>query len=119
MPFTYMVNKCPNCETEIEPGFEICWKCRYSFADHKIIETVIAGQNHFEGAINCLRCGVPMVYAGQRKIQDRIHWTTVGNLFELLSNMDSFDLYVCPKCNKVEFFLSLPNSQENNESTIS
>ena len=54
-----------------------------------------------------------MVFAGKRKIQERIHWTTVGNLFELLSNMDSFDLYVCPQCDKVEFFVSSPKVIED------
>jgi len=44
-----------------------------------------------------------------------MHWTTVGNLVELLSNMDSFDLYVCPQCDKVEFFVSPPPIIENKE----
>ena len=30
-----------------------------------------------------------------------------GNLFELFQNRESFDLYVCPKCGKVEFFIPL------------
>jgi len=109
------MKNCPNCNTEIEPGFEICWKCQYSFADQKVIETVVPGQNHFYATINCLRCEVPMIFAGTRKIQDRMHWTTVGNLLELLSNMDSFDLYVCPQCDKVEFFVSPPPIIENKE----
>jgi len=56
-----------------------------------------------------------MIFAGTRKIQERIHWTTVGNLFELLSNMDAFDLYVCPKCDKVEFFVSPPAIVDAND----
>jgi len=98
----------PHCAAEIEPGFEVCWKCSYSFAEQKVIETLVPGRNHFNATIKCLRCHVPMVFAGTRKIHDRIHWTTIGNLIELLSNMDSFDLYLCPRCDKVEFFLSSP-----------
>jgi|GEM_PF-3319321 len=56
-----------------------------------------------------------MIFAGTRKIQDRMHWTTFGNLIELLSNMDSFDLYVCPQCDKVEFFVSPPSIIGNKE----
>lgn len=107
------MNTCPNCNTEIEPGFEICWQCQYSFADQKVIEPVLTGQNHFYATINCLRCAVPMVFAGKRKIQERMHWTTVGNLIELLSDTDSFDLYVCPQCDKVEFFVSSPKVMDN------
>ena len=52
-----------------------------------------------------------MVFGGTRKIQDRQHWTTFGNLVELLANRDSFDLFVCPKCGKVEFFIPLSLGQ--------
>ena len=31
----------------------------------------------------------------------------LGNLFELFQNREAFDLYVCPKCGKVEFFVPL------------
>ena len=109
------MKNCPNCNAEIEHGFEICWKCQYSFADQKVIEPVELGQNHFYSTINCLRCDVPMTFAGTRKIQDRIHWTTPGILLELLSNTDSFDLFVCPQCDKVEFFISPPKGILNNE----
>lgn len=34
----------------------------------------------------------------------------LGNLFELFQNREAFDLYVCPKCGKVEFlFLWIEN----------
>lgn len=28
----------------------------------------------------------------------------MGNIFEIFLNRESFDLYLCPKCGKVEFF---------------
>lgn len=113
------MKNCPNCNEEIEHGFEICWKCQYSFVDQKVIAPVELGQNHFYSTINCLRCDVPMTFAGTRKIQDRIHWTTPGILLELLSNRDSFNLFVCPQCDKVEFFISPPKGIINNEQTNS
>ena len=35
-----------------------------------------------------------------------------GNLFELFQNREAFDLYVCPKCGKVEFFVPLDRERE-------
>jgi len=102
------MKNCPNCQAEVEPDFDICWKCQYSFTEKKVIESPELGRNHFYSLINCLRCSIPMIFAGSRKIQERQHWTTLGNLFELLSNRDSFDLFVCPQCGKVEFFISSP-----------
>ena len=36
----------------------------------------------------------------------------LGNLFELFQNREAFDLYVCPKCGKVEFFVPLDRERE-------
>ena len=103
---------CPNCNAEIESGFEICWKCQYNFVSKKIEMPVGLAQNQYYTSLNCLRCDLPMVFAGTRKIQERIHWTTIGNVLELLTNTDSFDLFVCPQCNKVEFFVFAPPGAE-------
>ena len=44
----------------------------------------------------CTRCHAEMRYRGTRTLLGE-----VGNLF---SNSDSFDLYVCPKCGHAELF---------------
>ena len=44
--------------------------------------------------LQCLRCEDTMVYQGN-----------FGNLLELFTNRESFDLYVCPSCGKVEFYM--------------
>jgi hypothetical protein len=103
------MKNCPNCQAEVETNFDVCWKCLYNFSEQKVITTPELGQSSFYSTINCLRCSIPMVFGGTRKIQDRQHWSTIGNLVELLSNKDSFDLFVCPQCGKVEFFIELPD----------
>jgi len=106
---------CPNCQTEIEPGYEICWKCQYSFANRKVIksEDTIETLNHSYASIKCLRCSVTMIYAGQRKFHEGFHFGTVGILIEFLSEKDTYDLFLCPRCGKVEFFVPVPAGFED------
>lgn len=96
---------CPNCNEEIEEGFEICWKCNYSLTEQKISEFPaedIGGRD-----LKCLRCSVPMLYSGKFKFHEGVNPGVFGNIFEIFLNRESFDLYSCPKCGKVEFFRPL------------
>ena len=54
-----------------------------------------------------------MLYAGQRKFHEGFHFGAIGVLYEFLSEKDSFDLFFCPRCGKVEFFMPLPAGFEN------
>lgn len=47
---------------------------------------------------DCLRCHAEMSYRGTR--------TMLGEVGNLFSHSDTFDLYVCPKCGHVELFAS-------------
>ena len=93
---------CPNCNAEVEENFQICWNCNYSFTEKKVIEfkECVPGAKE----INCLRCDVPMIYSGNYKFHEGAKLGALGNLFEIFLNRESFDLYLCPKCGKVEFF---------------
>lgn len=96
---------CPNCHEEVEDNFEICWKCNYSFTDGKILD--LESADDAGRAIDCLRCHVRMAYSGEYKFLEGTRLGALGNLFELFQNRETFDLYVCPKCGKVEFFSPL------------
>jgi len=102
------MKNCPNCHEEIEDNFEICWNCNYSMTENKVIEfedPVIEGTRK----INCLRCDIAMIYSGNYKFHEGTRLGMFGNLMEAFINRESFDLYLCPKCGKVEFFTALTN----------
>jgi len=87
---------CTNCNSEVEDHFDLCWNCNYSFDENKVVEI-----KEFTGGskeINCLRCAVPMKYSGNYRFHE-------GFLTGVFSNKEIFDLYLCPKCGKVEFFV--------------
>lgn len=100
------MKKCPNCQAEMEESFDVCWKCNYSISEQKIInyeeEKAIEKRE-----INCLRCDVPMIYSGNYKFHEGFKFGLFGNLMEAFVNKESFDLHLCPKCGKVEFFTPL------------
>lgn len=101
------MKNCPNCNAEIEENFELCWNCNYSLTEQKIIDIKDLNENKKE--IDCLRCNVQLIFSGEFKFHEGPKIGIFGNLFEVFVNRESFDLYVCPKCGKVEFFIPLNN----------
>ena len=54
--------------------------------------------------MNCLRCECEMDYAGKEKLQlGKTGWV-LGDLPNLLAGALEVDIYICPKCGKLEFF---------------
>lgn len=94
---------CPNCNVEIEQGFDLCWNCCYSFTEKQVIKPEEIEDNH--KSIDCLRCNTKLLYSGNYNFHEGKRVGVFGNLFELLVNKENFDIYVCPKCGKVEFYI--------------
>ncbi len=94
---------CPNCGVEIETNFDVCWNCNYSLKEKHILEFA---DSEKKKDIRCLRCNVKLDYSGAYKFHEGAKIGFFGNLFEAFVNREKFDLYTCPKCGKVEFFIS-------------
>ncbi len=98
------MKECPNCHEEVDDHFDICWNCNYSFIEKKVLD-----ENEFEEEgqrkLECLRCHVPMRYSGEYGFHEGTRFGALGNLLELFENKERFDLYVCPQCGKIEFFI--------------
>ncbi len=132
---------CPNCKSEMEDNFDLCWNCQYSFSEnrkvpenefsvvcpyckievdssyticpncqHKLGEKFMpADTSEFSGnlSIECLRCKVPMFFKGNSRFHQGTRVGIHGNLFEFTANRESFDLYFCPQCGKIELFIPM------------
>ena len=59
------------------------------------------------GALQCLRCRSDLRYAGVKKFHEgsRGWGFWLGDLGELFTHREEFDLYVCPRCGRVEMFV--------------
>jgi rRNA maturation endonuclease Nob1 len=120
---------CPNCKAELEDNFEICWKCQYSLVDDKVLvdsdyklvcpacRTIVDETMQFcpvcrfdlskyqmvkkkagDKVVECASCKVPIFLLGKYEFQEGFDWG-------IFTNRESFNLYVCPKCRKLEFYL--------------
>ena len=90
---------CPNCQAEVESNFNLCWNCNYSFTENQVLEIYeeIPGDRN----LDCLRCTTKMKFTGNYKFHEGPKLLLFG---ELSRNREEFEIYLCPKCGKVEFF---------------
>jgi predicted amidophosphoribosyltransferase len=94
---------CPKCNSEIDSSSNYCPNCQQVLDDFKFYgkDPNSLKKKH----LNCLRCKAQLNYSGNFKFHEGTKIGALGDLFELFSNRESFDLYVCPNCGKVEFYL--------------
>ncbi len=125
--------KCTKCSKRIDDDFQVCWNCGTSVdgtedpefrkADDVgpgagedsdvenetgIREGYPAGsRRHAEKAVHCLRCEQAMGFAGTKSFHEGFQWGgLLGDLGQFLVNQFSFDIYVCQRCGRAEFFVS-------------
>ena len=55
--------------------------------------------------MNCLRCGITLEHAGTKKFHQGPSLGVLGDWAELFVGHESLDMYVCPQCGHVEFFV--------------
>jgi hypothetical protein len=56
-------------------------------------------------APECLRCEVRLRYVGEKSFHEGTRWGAIGELGHLFERSSSFDVYVCPQCGHVDFFV--------------
>ena len=53
----------------------------------------------------CARCQKSLEFVGSKRFHEGTNWGILGELGELFVKRERFDVYVCPRCGKVEFFV--------------
>jgi hypothetical protein len=92
---------CSKCRESIEDSFEACWKCGTS----KDGEADAAFEPVVVKTVACLRCEAALEHVGTKRFHEGTRWGVFGELGELFVKRDRFDVYACPMCGHVEFFL--------------
>jgi hypothetical protein len=103
VPDTEFPQVCQHCKTEADASFAFCPNCHQPLGLNRTASDTSGLSGTRE--IDCLRCKVPMFFKGNSNFRERTRVGIPGNLVEFLSNRESFDLYFCPQCGKIEFFL--------------
>jgi hypothetical protein len=55
--------------------------------------------------MRCPRCPAKLEYQGTKKFHEGANWGILGELGEIFVNRQQFDVYTCPRCGRVEFFV--------------
>jgi hypothetical protein len=58
-----------------------------------------------EAVLECARCEVELRFLGTKKFHEGAHLGIIGEVGHLFENSESFDVYVCPSCGHVDFFV--------------
>lgn len=58
---------------------------------------------------NCIRCDSEMKFAGTKEFREGINWGVLGDFGGLFEGHTSLEMYICPECLRVEFFVSEPD----------
>lgn len=91
---------CSKCRETVEDTFEVCWNCGTSITGEPAPSAPEAPRD-----LTCLRCSATIEHLGTRRFHEGTNWGVLGELGELFVKREQFDIYACPKCGKVEFFV--------------
>jgi len=108
---------CSKCGESVEDSFDVCWKCGTSWdgvANPKFQDETARVQEPAPvvpvapataNPISCLRCKGTLQHAGTRRFHEGTNWGVLGELGEFFVKRERFDVYACPQCGHVEFFV--------------
>lgn len=111
--------KCLKCSEEVNEELDVCWNCE---ADRRGVLPKGASStkrdnrdaelkrflNKKHGPKKCSACQCALKFVGSREFHEGANWGMLGDLGELFVARTSLEMYACPTCLRVEFFLSDP-----------
>lgn len=100
---------CPTCHESVDYNLEVCWNCQHNKDGviPKAFSTSAEVERRTDEAPKriCLRCETNMTYAGKREFHEGMRWGMFGDLAEFFVNQTKLEMYFCPSCRHVEFFV--------------
>ncbi|MEN1925880.1 hypothetical protein [Luteimonas qiangzhengi] len=106
------VEICKACGEPIEEGYATCWKCGTGVDGSPPAAEFVpdAGPpKDMLRILDCLRCSMQLEFVRRMKFHEgSLRPGVLLDAGRLLTNRESFDIYACPACGKVEFYLAGP-----------
>jgi hypothetical protein len=107
---------CSKCRESVDSAFDVCWNCGTSkegVEDPTFqkaprpdgLQQPLEEHRRPVNLISCLRCNQQLQHAGTRRFHEGTNWGVLGELGEWFVKRERFDVYVCPRCGHVEFFV--------------
>lgn len=108
MPGTW---SCPRCHEAVDASFDACWKCGTTKGGDldpsftPVPDAHVSSSSPEPNPIACVRCERLLDYVGRKRFHEGTNWGALGELGELFVKREHFDVYVCPRCGRVELFV--------------
>ena len=106
MSLIMCMKNCPNCKEEVPSQYDICWNCNYNFISKNIHNFESTADRYIvePKKLKCLRCQNAMSYVKSIGIAEMPTWSLFGEDGHSFNKNNSFDIYMCLNCYKVEWF---------------
>ena len=104
---------CGKCGEEVEDTLDLCWNCQASRSGRaslgstaeRIVDHAATVANRKFKPMNCLRCNQRIEYIGAKEFHEGANWGVLGDLAEVFVGHETLEMYHCPQCGHVEFFV--------------
>jgi hypothetical protein len=105
---------CLNCNDQVDERYEVCWKCQHyrsgqvapGFSTVEIEDPAQAEALSTKWSDkNCVACKCELTYVGRKEFHEGMRWGALGDLAELFVSNTALEMYFCPTCRRVEFFM--------------
>jgi hypothetical protein len=110
--------KCALCQEDVEDGLKVCWNCQTDKSGVLSTEPAPDGGdedaelkrflNRKHSPKSCAVCHTALKFAGTKEFHEGTNFGILGDFGELFIQSTGLEMYVCPTCWRVEFFLSEP-----------
>ena len=86
---------CKQCGASVGDTADVCWRCA----------TPRSAAGRTVSRVRCMQCDRDLEYVGTKSFHEGTRWGVLGDIGELFVNKQKLDLYCCPRCGRVEFFV--------------
>jgi hypothetical protein len=111
--------QCVKCREKHDDSFDTCWNCGTTEAGVADPSFRKVGNDESDANANskseatktskfpltCPLCDQGLDFVGTKNFHEGTRWGVLGDLAELFVNKERFDIYCCPRCGRVEFFV--------------
>jgi hypothetical protein len=104
--------ECIKCHEQLEDTFDVCWNCgtskegvedaNFRKAEDVLPEDLSTAADVEPDPLCCPRCNQRLDFVGTKSFKE---WKFFGDIEVLFGGREKFDMYCCPRCGRVEFFV--------------
>lgn len=109
--------KCLKCSEHVDDELAVCWNCEAnrhgavpngasSFQEANDEADLKRFLNKTYEPKNCSACKSALKFVGTKEFHEGNNWGVLGDFGELFVGRTHLEMYTCPTCLRVEFFVS-------------